>query len=783
MHHEVARFSDKFNHPLFIHFLHKLPACLPVFPTPVYAILIYSFFISKDKKDTTLHIVFALSLLISSALLFWIQPLFAKMMLPLLGGSPAVWNTCMVFYQLLLLGGYFYAHLLTRYLPLKRQIIVQGCLLLTALCSLPIRMHPGWMLPTGSNPVPWIFAMLSISIGLPFFALSANAPLLQHWFSKSIHKESKDPYFLYSASNFGSLAALLSFPLILEPNLRLMQQSWFWSAGYSILIILLTGCAAYTVKTAPKGNFNILDRFESNLPTNSISITQHLHWLFLALIPSGLLLGVTTHLTADIASVPLLWVFPLSLYLLSFIIVFSRKPIIPHQWMLAIQPILIVLVLFLLNQDMKTGITVNFSVNLFLFFVTCMVCHGELAKSRPAIEQLTEFYLWISLGGALGGLSTALLAPMIFSTPIEYPLAILLACFLRPAEDKNKNSLAKIQDTLWPISLALLLPPITVWAHHMDTKSYLSYLIFTYIITGMLCFHFRKRPIRFGLCIGSLTMLSILSVMGTQNIVIRERNFFGTVKVATLPQENIHQLILGTTIHGAQRFDPDAAQEPLMYFSRSGPLGQVFEVCRYENKNWHIAILGLGAGAIAWYGKEKDEITFYEINPLVEQYARDQRYFTYLHKTPAKTRVILGDGRLSLTAANDQEYDLLIMDAFSSDAMPIHLLTREAMNLYLAKLKPNGLMVFNITNLYVNIKPVLEALARNFNLKAATRLDNFLSPEDIQQYKTPSEWVVITHDEDRINKLLQTGQWKTLPQSAAFRMWTDDWSNIISVLK
>ncbi len=395
---------------------------------------------------------FAATMFLSAFLLFSVEPMVAKMVLPLLGGTPAVWNTCLVFFQAILLAGYLYAHLSAKFLRPRQQVILHLCVLLLAIAVLPVHIPAGWVPPVQQNPAPWLLTLLGISVGLPFFVLSAGTPILQKWFSNSGHHQGSDPYFLYVASNAGSLFGLLSYPLVLEPTLRLATQSRAWSWLYALLFLMACGCGVITWRAARLGTSSEPAPQETS-PAENISSKSRLRWIVLAFVPASLTLGITTALTTDIPAIPLFWVLPLAVYLLSFIFVFARKPLISHAWLIRRLPFLILGAMFPVVSRSTLPILVWIPLDLLTLFGVAMVCHGELARSRPSTRHLTEFYLWISVGGVLGGIFNALLAPLIFSSVIEFPLVLVLAALLRPPIDvKQSTPRARRLDFLLPVS-------------------------------------------------------------------------------------------------------------------------------------------------------------------------------------------------------------------------------------------------------------------------------------------------------------------------------------------
>jgi SAM-dependent methyltransferase len=727
---------------------------------------------------------------IGATLLFVVEPMFGKMALPLLGGSPAVWNTCMVFYQGALLAGYLYAHLAPKWLGVRRQAVFHLGLLLLILFTLPIGIFHGWTPPTNANPMAWLLLLLLLSVGLPFFAVSTTAPLLQKWFAQTSHDSAHDPYFLYGASNLGSLLALVAYPTIIEPYLRLHHQSWVWTGGYLVLTVLLSLCGILVwratgqngapISLAPPvaatGNDN--PNPAASPPTSS----QRVWWVLLAFAPSSLLLGVTTFLSTDIASVPLLWIVPLIIYLLTFVLVFARKPLIRHRIMVVLEPFFIIPLAVFFFIPNKTVLWQALPFHLLAFFVIAMVCHGELMHSRPAADYLTEFYLWISVGGVLGGIFNALLAPTLFNSVIEYPLIIVVACLLRPSlSPADKKSYEWRWDILLPMIMAVILSLLVQEIQTLPDRLRLLTLFITGCAAGIFFYSFRFRPWRLGLGMGVLIFAAIWFIAQPERVLLKERNFFGVSRVTEDTAGDYRILTHGSTIHGAQSLDPARRREPLTYYHRSGPLGQVFAVFSGPQAQQEVAVIGLGTGTIACYGQVGQHLIFYEIDPAVERIARDPRYFTYLSDCPAQVKVILGDARLSLRDAPESCYDMIILDAFSSDAIPIHLVTREAIRLYLAKLKPGGILVFHTSNRFLDLNPVLGNLARNAGLVALYNSDTMLNDEDRKNKKSASIWVVMARTLDDLRALARDQRWHTVPVHPGVGLWTDDFSNILSV--
>jgi hypothetical protein len=734
-------------------------------------------------------IIFTLSLFTSATLLFLVQPMFAKMVLPKLGGTPAVWITCMVFYQAALLGGYVYAHLITSRLGVKRQLVLHLVLLLSAFLFLPIGMASAGTPPVEANPIPWLFMLLLLSVGLPFLVISTTAPLLQKWFALTLHPAARDPYFLYVASNLGSMMALLGYPILVEPHLTLAQQSWAWSLGYGLLATLIVVCGVILWRSPgrqPLDNFPpapssaVIPEAPANI-SGTVNWRRRFWWILLALAPSSLLLGVTEFITTDIAAVPLLWVVPLALYLFTFCLAFAPRPLVRLDSMVRAQPFFILALAILFLWKMQSAGPWVILLHLLTFFVTAMVCHGELAQSRPPTAYLTEFYLWIAVGGVLGGLFNALVAPLVFKVVVEYPLAIVLACLLRPGRnDDQRHSHSRRLDFGLPLALGLVLFAVVkgFYIHHSTA----ALLVTISCLTAMLCYSFANRPLRFGLGVAVIMIGGTLVGSSGFGLIHGERSFYGVLQVMSDPDRDYHLLYHGSTLHGAQSIDPARQREPLTYFCPRGPVGQVFEAFHEAGTPREVAILGLGTGSLACYAAIGQHWTFYEIDPAVERIARDTRYFTYLRDCPAKLEVILGDARLSLTKAPDRQYGLIVFDAFSSDAVPIHLIDREAIKLYLDKLANGGLMVFNISNRYLDLQPVLANLAQDQGLVALVQ-EHFVTEADKDAYYVNSMWVVMARRPGDLGRLAKNGAWQPVHGKPGARLWTDDFSDVFSALK
>ena len=718
--------------------------------------------------------VFALALFTSAALLFWVQPLIAKMLLPLLGGVPSVWNTCMVFFQALLLAGYMYALLISQRLSLRNQAIVHAILLLGAALVLPFALSNRVLssLHTQKSPVIWLLTTLLVTVGPPFLLLSATAPLLQRWFSHTSHKSARDPYFLYAISNAGSMLALLGFPFVLEPAFTVRTQSVIWAAGYSSLVALIIACAVLLNKRRA-----ITTHAEVAVDeVEPVGSGKRLEWTLLAFVPSSLMLGVTTFIATDVASVPLIWIIPLALYLSTFILAFGKKQIIrPWGASILFPAALVCLGAFrALNPPISDWITI--ALHLLVFFLAALVCHQRLAQSRPHVSKLPEYYLWIAVGGVLGGTFNALLAPLIFSTPIEYPIAIVLACMMCPVTRQEKATAMWFR-IIFPLFIFLMTFNLALVVPRLGLSGRLENGL-VLLVPLALCFALSfQRPIVFGLALAALMFGAIRYLNAGDQTLATERNFFGVWRVTISPNQEFRRLYHGSTIHGVQLTDGSRKCEATAYYHKDGPLGQVFNVYNSKSTMKPVAAIGLGAATIGTYSAQGQQWEFYDIDPAIVRIASDPQLFTFLSDCMrASYRVILGDARLKLAEAPQEHYGLLVMDAFSSDSVPVHLLTTQALNLYLAKLTPDGVLAFHISNRYLNLEPLLAGLSCHAGLSAFIRKDE----ERTATAKYPSLWVVMARNDAALGTIANDSRWARLQGDT---VWTDDFSNVLRLLK
>jgi hypothetical protein len=730
-------------------------------------------------------LLFCVTLFTSAGLLFWIQPLIGKTLLPLLGGSPAVWNTCVLFFQTMLLAGYLYALALSSWFSLRLQVAVHVLLIAgIAIYVFTTAAHsPALTAVQQANPTRWLLENLLFSVGLPFFILSASSPLLQSWFARLQHHLAVDPYFLFAASNAGSLIALLAFPLVLEPSLVLNQQYNLWRVGF-VVLATLTCVIAFALKPLGGNSSPATQNKEgvANNANNKLPVLRRLRWVALSFVPSSLMLGVTTYITADVGAVPLLWVIPLALYLLTLVLAFSKKQFISAVLLNRLLIMGALLVTLILASGATEPAWILILANLAFFFVAAMTCHAQLGDDRPSVSHLAEYYLWIAVGGALGSSFNVLVAPILFKSVLEYPLAIVLACMLQRGEPRESDRANNYFDIIYPVGLYVLTVGLAILATYLRLNSSIVNLFIVLGIPLILINHFfRERPIRFALALCAVMLASVYYTGHTDRTLHIVRNFFGTTRVTTDSSGRINTWYSGNTIHGRQFVEQSRQCEPLSYHHENGPLGQVMAVFNAAPANPRVAVIGMGVGAMGTYSKPGQEWTFYEINPDVINLARNSQYFTYMQNcVSGSATVIEGDARLSLQNAPNHHFGLIVFDAFSSDAIPVHLVTQQALDLYLSKLAEGGILVFNISNRTLNLKPILADLAESRNLVSISFDD--LKPSALEG-KDPSQWVVMARAAPEISYLSINSQWQPLKGTKDGRVWTDNFSNILRAIR
>lgn len=724
--------------------------------------------------------VFGATIFLSAGLLFSVQPLFAKVVLPTLGGAPAVWSVALVFFQAALLGGYFYAHLLTRYLAGPPSLAVHLLVMAAATLVLPIGITEGWGRPPTEGSEFWLLGLFTISIGLPFFALSANAPLLQAWFARTGHPSARDPYFLYAASNVGSFFALLSYPFLVEPFTRVSEQTHAWSALFVVLIFMIGGCALLLLRTV-----NRLPAMEraSAQPDAAPGVRDAAIWTALGAVPSAFLVAITAHISTDVAAAPLLWVLPLALYLLSFVIVFQSRPIIPHKFFLAVQPAAVALLIAVLVFRDLQSILFVVGINLAAFFVTAMVSHGELARRRPAARHLTAFYLWLAVGGVIGGIFSGLVAPYLFDWVAEYPILIVAGLLCRPGLRIPRG----VQEWLPLAAIAALaavgvyfIRVLGIWPEATAFRWMVAVALILIVI------FLPRNALRLAAAMGCILVL-IYSYLAEGSNMQTVRSFFGVHKIyeTSVGGTGVRVLMHGTTIHGAQLIgeeskDAEGRPETVTYFGPQSPMAVLFDAVKKKKDGpIRVAVVGLGTGTVACYLDADDELVFYEIDPAVVRIARDPAKFEYMSACKPDAKTVVGDARLTLADAPDGHYDLVVMDAFTSDAVPVHLLTKEAMALYLRKLAPGGLVGSHVMNRHLELSSVVTGIAAANDL--VTRVMSFWDA-DGSRYMFGSSVAAVAREDEDFGPLLESGEWVLQERDPAQRVWTDDYSNIVGAL-
>ncbi|HEY8599524.1 MAG TPA: fused MFS/spermidine synthase [Thermomicrobiales bacterium] len=734
-------------------------------------------------------LIYGLTAFASATLLFLVQPMFARMLLPMLGGAPAVWNTALVFYQAVLLAGYLYAHLTTRWLGGRQQWLLHAALVLLPLVVLPIAVPGGWQPPTTTNPIPWLLALLTVAVGLPFFVISTSSPLLQAWYARTGHRMANDPYILYAASNVGSMCALLGYPTLIEPRLALVEQSRLWSVGYVVLVVLILACAALVARSPAVAATPVPATTDvpkaASTTAEKLSTSRRLRWLLLAFIPSSLMMSVTTYITTQIAPLPLLWVIPLAIYLLTFILVFAGRPLFSQRLLVRAFPLVLILLVILMLAQATQPMVLIALLHLVTFFLATMICHGAIAADRPAPRHLTEFYLWMSAGGVLGGIFNALVAPVIFPSIVEYPLVLALTCLILPRFGADAAlPFFQRRDLALPLILGGVLAALIVSMSALGMQNNVLGLAVIFGPPALCCFSFSRRPLRFALGLGVLFLVSgVLYTSGQGQELATERSFFGLHRIMLDPTGRYHTIVHGGTVHGMQSTDPARLTQPLTYYYPTGPAGQIFAAYSGAHAKQRVGVVGLGAGSLACYQRPGQSWTFYELDPRVEEIARDPRYFTYLRDCAPDSPVVLGDGRLSLAGAPDGGYDLLMLDAYSSDTVPVHLLTREALALYLTKLAPDGVLAFHISNQYLDLKPVIARLADDVGLVCLAQDDLALSAEEAAAGKSASQWVVMARRSTDLERLGSNGRWTPLVAQPGTALWTDSFSSILELIR
>jgi hypothetical protein len=749
-----------------------------------------------DRASARVLAAYTGAVFLSALLLFGVQPMFTRMVLPQLGGSPAVWSVAMVFFQSMLLAGYAYAHVLMRARGRLLPVLVHLALLGAAWLTLPLAVAQGWAAPPSAGTEFWLLGLFTVSIGLPFFALAANNPLLQAWLVRAGHKSAGDPYFLYAASNVGSFIGLLSYPILLEPAFTLRTQERMWGIGFAVLIAAIGICGFLLLRAKP-GDVTV-HREDSATPKPGWLIIGR--WVFVSAVPSGLLVAVTAHISTDVAAAPLLWVIPLSIYLLTWVMVFARRPPFSHDLILSMQPFAIAGIVVLLLLAGNIQLLPNLVGHLLAFFVIAMACHGELARSRPAAAHLTTFYLALSFGGMLGGLFSGLVAPNIFSWVAEYPILAVLAVLCRP---ENGARLAFSERWTWPaaarlwrhtergfwpvaILVACMLIVPAFFGFRLGEKAAPELRAVVLVLAAVSIGFMRDPPKSAFIVMVALALIRLYPLDESRGETVR--SFFGVNHIYETPDHAFRVLEHGTTIHGAERLltkdgkPVTGRPQPLTYYHDNSAMARVIAAVRARKGGpLRVAVIGLGAGSLACQSQKGEDWRFFEIDQKVIDIARDPKRFTFISACAPNVPIVLGDARLTIAREPDGAFDLIVVDAYSSDAIPVHLATREAMAIYKAKLAPHVVIMMHISNRHLALESVVVGIAAANGLKAWA----WRNPHDDIDYDafiTPSQVVLAAAATEDIGALAHDDFWVRVEPDPSLRTWTDDYSNIVGAL-
>ncbi|MGB7260806.1 MAG: transporter [Albidovulum sp.] len=723
---------------------------------------------ASSRPAILIPIVFTATIFLSASLLFFVQPLFAKIVLPQIGGAPAVWTTAMLFFQTVLIAGYVYAHVLTRFLAPKMQLLVHLALWATALIFLPLSIPDGWRYDAGQSPAWQTLVLFGLGVGVPFAALSANAPLIQSWYARSGGPSADDPYFLYGASNLGSLTSLLAFPLVAEPLFGASRIGQGWAIGFLALglFLLASGfCAFRGVARSEK----VVDEIDTERP----SLPVIARWMLLAFIPSSMMLAVTTKISTDIGAIPLVWVIPLALYLLTFVLTFTRRRFLSTS-VLRIGYLASLAWLWAVFSGMA-GAHVNLlgvAGLILAFFGVALFAHTKLYEARPSGTHLTFFYVIMSVGGALGGLFNSIVAPSLFDTLAEGTVTTLLAATLilsaqmRPTWATTRVGLIAGVAAASPLVIAIVVLG-------MDDPLVLKLIMFA--MAALVAIALRKTLPAAALAAGLVSLSGVYLI--NDGDILRDRSFFGTHRI--WDEGSLRQYANGTTIHGAQRLADFGAERPtpLFYYHPNGPMAQVLTSVVGESAQ-SVGIVGLGVGALACYRHKGQDWQFYEIDQVVDDIARNPDYFTFMSACAGDGPTHMGDARMILAGQEGTRFDILVIDAYGSDAVPMHLTTHEAMELYLNRLTPDGILMYHISNRYYAIQRPLSRSAEALGLVA--RVQDYQGTDD--EGDTPSRVVMLARSEGALGALAEDSRWSSLTSDGG-RIWTDDFADLLSILE
>ena len=709
--------------------------------------------------------IYVATIFVSATLLFAIQPILAKLALPRLGGAPAVWTVAMLFFQAVLLAGYVYAHLLARYVGLRWQPPIHGAVLIAGALFLPIALPEAWDFNPDAPITAQVLGLFAVAVGVPFFALSANAPLLQHWYAATGRRDAGDPYFLYAASNVGSVAALLGYPLILEPLTGARATSWMWAGGYAVLCAGIL-FSALVLRGNGKVTAAAAHVVQSGVPVRSVvTVRRFLIWVGLAAVPSSMMLSTTQIIATDIGSFPLLWVIPLALYLLSFVVAFSRRMRVPELALTLVFLVTVIFAILVLAQDRLTGLGWGgFILMLTAFSAVALVFHTRLYQDRPEASSLTAFYLAMSIGGVIGGAFNAVIAPLVFNDLLEAHIVLAVVGLVLPGLWRPLRDI--------PVGLVLvgLLIGADAGANALGLPIEAAFIGLT-VLTLMVLLMSRSSPLQF--CTVAAGLLAMGYLESQDRTLSRDRSFFGIYRVYESEDGRIRNLTHGTTVHGMQ-FVEDMGSKPrvLSYYHRNGPMAQVIRAAPTDSR---IGIVGLGVGALVCYAKPGQDWTLYEIDRAVDDIARDPALFSYMDQCGRDMPTVLGDARIKL-AHSDRTFDILLIDAFSSDAIPLHLVTVEAMEVYKDRLDQGGTLLFHISNRFFDLRPVLARAAQAAGLQAFVQLHGATPDRPLEPGESASIVVAMRRD-----PVPPSDRWQTLVSDGQ-RPWTDDHASLLSAL-
>ncbi len=712
-------------------------------------------------------VLFTLTIFLSASLLFFVQPLFAKIALPQIGGAPAVWTTAMLFFQTVLIAGYAYAHFSTRYLPVVGQMGLHIALWAVALFFLPLSIRTGVSFDADTPVALQTLLLFAAGVGVPFAVLSANAPLIQSWYSKTGGPSAHDPYFLYGASNLGSLGALLAFPLVAEPLLGVSQIGVVWAVGF----VLLGGFLFSSGMVARRGGANQPAEREQRAARPGLRTTAY--WLFLAFIPSSLMLSVTAKISRDIGSFPLIWVVPLAIYLLTFVLTFTNRPLFGKdalRWMLVGG---MAFFCYFLTTTVNTLTWVSVGLLVASFFGITMVAHSALYAARPDKSQLTYFYMMMSIGGALGGLFNSIIAPTIFDDLYETRIIVFLALALFLVGGRKWSVRDIAIDGIFAV--VVVTPFVAVALGLWGADISFAYRISAGLIAfAILVTHMIRLPV-----IGAAIVALVLGATYNHgDVIFKDRSFFGTHQVIEV--DGMRLYVNGSTLHGAQSIEDleKSRPRPMNYYHAAAPMGQVMMSDFAQNAK-DIGIVGLGVGSLACFAQPGQTWQFYEIDALVDQVARNSSLFTFVNNCTPDAPTHLGDARIVLEQQKDVRYDIIVIDAFSSDAIPVHLSTNEAIALFRDRLKPGGLLLLHISNRYYNMSVPMARVADEIGMHI--RFQEFANADNLPGAAS-SRVVLMSVDPQSLAEFDADGRWRVL-ESDGEPAWTDEYANILSVMR